>query len=65
MDDAGEVRDDLKVPESDIGKEIVEKFEKDEGIMVSQNIDFFSQQKRMKVISSFIIGHQSSFHALH
>ncbi|KAK3773196.1 hypothetical protein RRG08_025862 [Elysia crispata] len=35
MDDAGEVRDDLKVPESDIGKEIVEKFEKDEGIMVT------------------------------
>ncbi|RUS88724.1 hypothetical protein EGW08_003539 [Elysia chlorotica] len=35
MDDAGEVRDDLKVPDTDIGKEIEDKFEKDESIMVT------------------------------
>ncbi|GFS22840.1 eukaryotic translation initiation factor 5A [Elysia marginata] len=35
MDDAGEVRDDLKVPDTDLGKEIVEKFENDESILVT------------------------------
>lgn len=34
MDDNGETREDIKIPDSDLGKEIREKFEKDEQIMV-------------------------------
>ena len=30
MDDNGEIRDDLKLPEGDLGKEIQTKFENDE-----------------------------------
>ena len=33
MDEDNETRDDLKVPEGDIGKEIVTRFEKDEQFM--------------------------------
>ena len=37
MDEKGEMREDLKLPEGDLGREIKEKFEKDEdaGILVS------------------------------
>lgn len=35
MDDGGETRDDVKVPEGDLGKEIQEKFDKGEQLMVT------------------------------
>ena len=35
MTDSGETRDDLKIPEGDIGKEIIAKVEKDETFNVS------------------------------
>lgn len=35
MDDNGETREDIKIPDSDLGKEIREKFDKDEQIMVT------------------------------
>ena len=35
MDDSGSIRDDLKLPEGDVGKDIREKYDKDEsGILV-------------------------------
>ncbi|XP_078616898.1 eukaryotic translation initiation factor 5A-1-like [Branchiostoma floridae x Branchiostoma japonicum] len=35
MDEGGEVREDLKVPESDVGTEIAERFDKGEDLMVT------------------------------
>lgn len=35
MDDGGEIRSDLKVPDNDVGKEIVSKFENGDEFMVS------------------------------
>merc|ERR1712154_555150 len=35
MDDAGETKEDLKLPENDVGKEITEKFNKGETFMVT------------------------------
>ena len=35
MADGGEVRDDIKVPENDIGKEITAKFERDDQFVVT------------------------------
>lgn len=35
MDDAGEVRDDIRLPEGDIGKEIMERIERDDQFMVT------------------------------
>ena len=35
MDDSGETREDLKLPEGDVGKEIKTKFENDEQFMVT------------------------------
>jgi len=35
MDDAGETRDDIKVPEGELGDEIKERFGNDEGLLVS------------------------------
>jgi len=35
MDDGGDTKDDLKLPETDIGKEIQEKFDLGESIMVT------------------------------
>jgi len=35
MDDGGEIRDDLKLPEGDMGKEITSKFENDEQQMLT------------------------------
>ncbi|GFO01404.1 eukaryotic translation initiation factor 5a [Plakobranchus ocellatus] len=35
MDDSGDVRDDLKLPDTDIGKEMQERFENDEQILVT------------------------------
>lgn len=35
MDDAGDPKDDLKVPDTDIGKEIQEKFDDGENIMIT------------------------------
>ena len=34
MDDGGSMREDLKLPDDDIGKEIKDKFEKDTEILV-------------------------------
>ena len=38
MDDNGELKNDLKVPEGDIGKEMNEKFKNDEEVVVSRKI---------------------------
>ena len=35
MDDTGDTREDLKLPEGDLGKEIMDKFEKDETFLVT------------------------------
>ena len=35
MDDGGETRDDIRLPEGDIGKEIQTKFENDENFLVT------------------------------
>ncbi|XP_064610474.1 eukaryotic translation initiation factor 5A-1-like [Liolophura sinensis] len=35
MDDNGETREDLKLPEDDLGKEIKEKYENDEQILIT------------------------------
>jgi len=35
MDDSNEMRDDLKLPEGDLGKEIQDKFDKDEQQMLT------------------------------
>ena len=35
MDDSGDIRDDIKLPEGDIGKDIKTKFENDEQFMVT------------------------------
>ena len=35
MDDSGETRQDLKLPEGDLGREILGKFEKDENFLVT------------------------------
>ncbi|KAH9523094.1 Eukaryotic translation initiation factor 5A-1 [Bulinus truncatus] len=35
MDDNGETREDLKLPDTDVGKEIEEKYQKDESFMVT------------------------------
>ena len=35
MDDSGETREDLKLPEGDLGKEISLKFENDENFLVT------------------------------
>lgn len=35
MDDGGDIRDDLKLPEGDLGKEITGKFENDEQQMLT------------------------------
>ena len=35
MDDGGEMKEDLKVPEGDLGKEITQKFGKDEQFVVT------------------------------
>lgn len=35
MDDAGEVRDDIRQPEGDLGKEIKTRHDKDEQFMVT------------------------------
>lgn len=35
MDDSGDQRDDIKVPEGELGDEIKSRFESDEGLMVS------------------------------
>lgn len=35
MDDNGETREDLKLPEDDLGKEIQDKFDNDEQVLVS------------------------------
>ena len=35
MDDSGEVRDDVRCPDNDLGKDISARFEKDEQLLVS------------------------------
>lgn len=35
MDDGGDTRDDIRVPEGDIGKDIKTRFENDEQLMVT------------------------------
>lgn len=35
MDDGGNIRDDLRLPENDLGKEIQEKFENDDTLMIT------------------------------
>lgn len=35
MDDSGDTREDLKLPEGDLGKEIMGKFERDETFLVT------------------------------
>ena len=35
MDDAGDTREDLKLPEGDLGKEISTKFDNDENFLVT------------------------------
>ena len=35
MDDGGDTRDDIKLPDGDLGTEIQSKFDNDEGILVS------------------------------
>lgn len=35
MEDNGETRDDIKLPDNDVGKEIKDKFDRDEQIMVT------------------------------
>ena len=35
MDDAGETRDDVRLPNNDLGTEIQKKFDNDEAILVS------------------------------
>ena len=41
MTDSGDVKEDLRLPDNDIGKEITDKLDKDEGIVVSTyNCDF-------------------------
>ena len=35
MDDSGEMKEDVKVPENDVGKEIQAKFDADEQILVT------------------------------
>ncbi|XP_059160422.1 eukaryotic translation initiation factor 5A-1-like [Physella acuta] len=35
MDDSGETREDLKLPDTDVGREIEEKYEKDEPFMIT------------------------------
>ena len=35
MDDNGETREDLKLPEGDLGKEIVTKFDNDESLILT------------------------------
>ena len=35
MDDSGEIRDDIKVPESDVGKDIQSRFDKGDTINVT------------------------------
>ena len=39
MDDAGEVRDDIRCPDNDLGKDISARFEKDEQLLVSSSHD--------------------------
>ena len=34
MDDSGEVRDDVRCPDNDLGKDISARFEKDEQLLV-------------------------------
>ena len=38
MDDNGELKNDLKVPEGDIGKEMSEKFKNNEEVVVSRKL---------------------------
>jgi len=35
MDDMGETRDDIKIPEGELGDEIKERFGNDEGLLIS------------------------------
>ena len=36
MDDAGETRDDVRLPDNDLGKEIQQKFDNEEALLVSE-----------------------------
>ena len=42
MDDAGEVRDDIRCPDNDLGKDISARFEKDEQLLVSSSLNVAS-----------------------
>ena len=35
MDDGGDTKEDIRVPENEVGKEITTRFQNDEGIMVT------------------------------
>ena len=54
MDDNGEIKSDLNVPECDIGKEMSEKFKNDEEVIVSRkapdNINL-ARQFKLQVFS--------------
>lgn len=41
MDDVGETREDLKLPNTDLGKEIKKKFENDESFLVIFQLTFY------------------------
>lgn len=52
MDDSGDTREDLRLPDNDLGKEILDRFQKDESFCVSMHTSFLSTSPGSESLNS-------------